>query len=158
MKELENHVDIRGTQPKSRARGRAAALLMKSSRPADSKLLADRRGVHFGHRRRWRVIQHFILFLEDQGYSATTASRFSAVLLASSVRARAGWLRGRSILKEEHHGGVLFFAWCVALFAWPRSSTKCAVVICADFWFLDGRGLHADSIGYRGVLRHRLTG
>lgn len=34
------------------------------------------------------VVQHFILFLEDQGYSATTASRFSAVLLASSLCGR----------------------------------------------------------------------
>jgi MFS family permease len=34
------------------------------------------------------VVQHFILFLEDRGYSATTASRFSAVLLASSLCGR----------------------------------------------------------------------
>lgn len=34
------------------------------------------------------VIQHFILFLEDQGYSATTASRFLSVLLASSLCGR----------------------------------------------------------------------
>jgi MFS family permease len=34
------------------------------------------------------VIQHLILFLEDQRYSATTASRFSAVLLASSLCGR----------------------------------------------------------------------
>ncbi len=34
------------------------------------------------------VIQHFILFLRDQGYSPTTASRFSTVLLASSLGGR----------------------------------------------------------------------
>jgi len=34
------------------------------------------------------VIQHFILFLKDQGYSATAASRFSAGLLAASLAGR----------------------------------------------------------------------
>jgi MFS family permease len=34
------------------------------------------------------VIQHFILFLKDLGYSSSTASRFSTVLLASSLAGR----------------------------------------------------------------------
>ena len=34
------------------------------------------------------VIQHFILFLKDLGYSSLTASRFSTVLLASSLAGR----------------------------------------------------------------------
>jgi len=34
------------------------------------------------------VIQHFILFLKDQGYSATAATRFSTALLASSLGGR----------------------------------------------------------------------
>lgn len=34
------------------------------------------------------VIQHFILFLQDQGYSATLASRFSTALLAASLAGR----------------------------------------------------------------------
>jgi MFS family permease len=34
------------------------------------------------------VIQHFILFLKDQGYSATVASRFSTGLLAASLAGR----------------------------------------------------------------------
>jgi MFS family permease len=34
------------------------------------------------------VIQHFILFLQDQGYSAAAASRFSSILLASSLGGR----------------------------------------------------------------------
>jgi MFS family permease len=43
------------------------------------------------------VIQHFILFLKDQGYSGTTASRFSTVLLASSLGGRVlvGYLADR---------------------------------------------------------------
>ena len=43
------------------------------------------------------VIQHFILFLKDQGYSATAASRFSTALLASSLGGRVlvGYLADR---------------------------------------------------------------
>jgi MFS family permease len=43
------------------------------------------------------VIQHFILFLKDQGYSATAASRFSTGLLASSLGGRVlvGYLADR---------------------------------------------------------------
>jgi MFS family permease len=43
------------------------------------------------------VIQHFILFLKDQGYSAATASRFSTALLAASLGGRVvvGYLADR---------------------------------------------------------------
>jgi MFS transporter, OFA family, oxalate/formate antiporter len=43
------------------------------------------------------VIQHFILFLKDQGYSAATASKFSTALLASSLGGRVivGYLADR---------------------------------------------------------------
>jgi MFS transporter, OFA family, oxalate/formate antiporter len=43
------------------------------------------------------VIQHFILFLKDQGYSATEASQFSTALLASSLGSRVlvGYLADR---------------------------------------------------------------
>jgi MFS family permease len=43
------------------------------------------------------VIQHFILFLKDQGYSATVATRFSTALLASSLggRVAVGYLADR---------------------------------------------------------------
>src|SRR2546427_9375829 len=43
------------------------------------------------------VIPHFILFLKDQGYTATTATRFSTALLAASLgrRVLAGYLADR---------------------------------------------------------------
>ncbi len=43
------------------------------------------------------VIQHFILFLKDVGYSATNAARFSTILLASSLAGRVvvGYLADR---------------------------------------------------------------
>src|SRR5260370_34936470 len=43
------------------------------------------------------VIQHFILFLKDQGYSAAAASRFSTALLAASLGGRVlgGFLADR---------------------------------------------------------------
>ena len=43
------------------------------------------------------IVQHFILFLRDEGYSATTASRFLTALLASSLAGRilVGYLADR---------------------------------------------------------------
>jgi len=43
------------------------------------------------------VIQHFILFMKDAGHSATTAARFSTILLASSLGGRVivGYLADR---------------------------------------------------------------
>src|SRR5262249_20068296 len=43
------------------------------------------------------VIQHFILFLKDSGYSATTASQYSTILLAASLGGRVivGYLADR---------------------------------------------------------------
>jgi len=43
------------------------------------------------------VVQHFILFLKDAGYSATSAARFSTILLASSLGGRVivGYLADR---------------------------------------------------------------
>jgi MFS family permease len=43
------------------------------------------------------VIQHFILFLKDVGYSATSASRYSSILLAASLAGRVivGYLADR---------------------------------------------------------------
>jgi MFS family permease len=48
------------------------------------------------------VIQHFILFLRDQGYSVTAASRFSTALLASSLAGRVfvGYLADRFLKKN----------------------------------------------------------
>src|SRR5882762_6340061 len=55
------------------------------------------------------VIQHFILFLKDQGYSATTATRFSTALLASSLggRVAVGYLADRFRKKNTM---ALFYA------------------------------------------------
>jgi MFS family permease len=55
------------------------------------------------------VIQHFILFLKDQGYSLTTASRFSTALLASSLGGRVvvGYLADRFRKKNTM---ALFYA------------------------------------------------
>jgi MFS family permease len=55
------------------------------------------------------VIQHFILFLEDQGYSATTASRFSTALLAASLGGRVlvGYLADR--FQKKNTMAVCYF-------------------------------------------------
>src|ERR1700694_246174 len=55
------------------------------------------------------VIQHFILFLKDQGYSAATATQFSTALLASSLGGRVvvGYLADRFRKKNTM---ALFYA------------------------------------------------
>ncbi len=55
------------------------------------------------------VIQHFILFLKDQGYSTTVATRFSTALLASSLGGRVvvGYLADRFRKKNTM---ALFYA------------------------------------------------
>ena len=55
------------------------------------------------------VIQHFILFLKDQGYSVTTATRFSTALLASSLggRVAVGYVADRFRKKNTM---ALFYA------------------------------------------------
>jgi MFS family permease len=55
------------------------------------------------------VIQHFILFLKDQGYSAAAASRFSTALLAASLGGRVlvGYVADRSRKKNTM---TLFYA------------------------------------------------
>jgi len=55
------------------------------------------------------VIQHFILFLKDQGYSAATASRFSTALLAASLGGRVvvGYLADRY---QKKNTMALFYA------------------------------------------------
>jgi len=55
------------------------------------------------------VIQHFILFLKDQGYSAAAASRFSTALLAASLGGRVlvGYVADRSRKKNTM---ALFYA------------------------------------------------
>ena len=53
------------------------------------------------------VIQHFILFLKDQGYSATVASRFSAGLLAASLAGRI--LVGYAVDHVRKKNAMAFF-------------------------------------------------
>ncbi len=55
------------------------------------------------------VIQHFILFLKDAGYSTTTAARFSSILLASSLGGRVivGYLADR--FRKTHIMAFFYF-------------------------------------------------
>jgi MFS family permease len=55
------------------------------------------------------VVQHFILFLKDAGYSATAAARFSTILLASSLGGRVivGYLADR--LRKTHIMTFFYF-------------------------------------------------
>jgi sugar phosphate permease len=62
------------------------------------------------------VIQHFILFLKDQGYSAVTATRFSTALLASSLGGRVvvGYLADR--FRKKNTMSLFYGLLCASLF------------------------------------------
>ncbi len=70
------------------------------------------------------VIQHFILFLKDSGYSAITASKYSTILLAASLGGRVivGYLADR--FSKAHLMAFFYFLIGVSVFllANPHSS------------------------------------
>jgi MFS family permease len=70
------------------------------------------------------VVQHFILFLKDAGYSSTAAARFSTILLGSSLGGRVivGYLADR--FRKTHIMAFFYFliGASVFLLANPQSS------------------------------------
>jgi MFS family permease len=72
------------------------------------------------------VIQHFILFLRDSGYSATAASRYSSILLASSLAGRVivGYVADR--FRKSYIMALFYFLIGVSIFllANPHSTVS----------------------------------
>jgi MFS family permease len=70
------------------------------------------------------VIQHFILFLKDSGYSATAASRYSTILLAASLGGRVivGYIADR--FRKSYIMAFFYFTIGASVFllANPRST------------------------------------
>ena len=87
------------------------------------------------------VIQHFILFLKDAGYSATAASQYSTILLTASLGGRVivGYLADR--FRKSHLMALFYFLIGVSVFllAYPHSE----VVLCG-FAILFGFAMGAD--------------
>jgi MFS family permease len=87
------------------------------------------------------VIQHYILFLKDTGYSATAASRYSTILLAASLGGRVivGHLADR--FQKAYIMAVFYFliGLSVFLLAYPHSS-----VILWSFALVFGFSMGAD--------------
>jgi MFS transporter, OFA family, oxalate/formate antiporter len=87
------------------------------------------------------VIQHFILFLKDAGYSATTASQYSTILLTASLGGRVivGHLADR--VRKSHLMAFFYFliGASVFLLAYPH-----ATVILVTFAVVFGFSMGAD--------------
>lgn len=87
------------------------------------------------------VIQHFILFLKDSGYSATTASKYSTILLAASLGGRVivGYLADR--FRKAYLMAFFYFLIGVSVFllANPHSS-----VVLWTFAIVFGFSMGAD--------------
>jgi MFS family permease len=82
------------------------------------------------------VIQHFILFLKDAGYSATGAARFSTILLASSLGGRVivGYLADR--FRKTHIMTFFYFLIGASVFLLvnaPSSAVLCTFAIIFGF-------------------------
>src|SRR5215472_1896356 len=87
------------------------------------------------------VIQHFILFLKDAGYSATAATRYSTMLLTASLGGRVivGYLADR--FRKSYLMAFFYFVIGASVFllAYPHSTA----VLCG-FAILFGFGMGAD--------------
>ncbi|HEV2197705.1 MAG TPA: MFS transporter [Candidatus Acidoferrum sp.] len=87
------------------------------------------------------VIQHFILFLKDAGYSATAASQYSTILLTASLGGRVivGYLADR--FRKSHLMALFYFliGASVFLLAYPHSP-----VVLWGFAILFGFSMGAD--------------
>src|SRR5262249_27014338 len=69
------------------------------------------------------VIQHFILFLKDSGYSATAASRYSSILLSASLGGRVVVGHIADHFRKSYIMAIFFFliGASVFLLAYPQS-------------------------------------
>jgi MFS family permease len=70
------------------------------------------------------VIQHFILFLKDSGYSATAASRYSSILLTASLGGRVIVGHIADHFRKSYIMAIFFFliGASVFLLAYPQSA------------------------------------
>ena len=87
------------------------------------------------------VIQHFILFLKDAGYSATAASQYSTILLTASLGGRVivGYLADR--FRKSYLMAFFYFLIGVSVFllAYPHSP-----ILLASFAVIFGFAMGAD--------------
>jgi MFS family permease len=87
------------------------------------------------------VIQHFILFLKDAGYSATTASKYSTILLTASLGGRVivGYLADR--FRKSYLMAFFYFliGASVFLLIYPKSP-----VVLVNFAVVFGFAMGAD--------------
>ena len=87
------------------------------------------------------VIQHFILFLKDAGYSATSASKYSTMLLTASLGGRVivGYLADR--IRKSSLMALFYFVIGASLFllAYPKSP-----VVLVSFAVVFGFAMGAD--------------
>ncbi len=87
------------------------------------------------------VVQHFILFLKDEGYSATSAARFSTILLASSLGGRVivGYLADR--FPKTHIMACFYFLIGASVFLLGNSHSPVAL---GAFAIIFGFSMGAD--------------
>lgn len=75
------------------------------------------------------VVQHLILFLKDSGYSATTASRYSAILLTASLAGRVivGYIADR--LSKSYVMACFYFVIGASVFLLGNASSPAILLL-----------------------------
>src|SRR6266850_3983728 len=115
-------VDSDFANEKSRAADRSSAGVAQAIRSASFWLILAGSTLVIGAI--GAVIQHFILFLKDAGYTPTAASRFFTILLTSSLGGRVlvGYVADRFRKSSIMSLFYLLIGASVFLLAWPNSS------------------------------------
>ena len=106
---------------KSKAADRSSAGIAKAARSASFWLILAGSTLVIGAI--GAVIQHFILFLKDAGYTPTAASRFFTILLTSSLGGRVlvGYVADRFRKSSIMALFYLLIGASIFLLAWPHS-------------------------------------
>ncbi len=105
------------------------------------------------------VIQQFVLFLRDTGYTTVQASHVSSGLLFAGLAGRVavGYLVDRYNKKNVMALFYLLLAFAIPLLFLARQPCR-ALGVCADLWICHGSGLSVDSAGHGRVLRLGVAG
>jgi MFS family permease len=117
----DGHVDADSANEKSKAADRSSAGVAEAVRSASFWLILAGSTLVIGAI--GAVIQHFILFLKDAGYTPTAASRFFTILLTSSLGGRVlvGYVADRFRKSSIMALFYLLIGASTFLLAWPHS-------------------------------------
>src|SRR5438477_6643865 len=125
----------------------------RSGCDSHNEFLAYFGGINRGHWRHWRGNPTFHLVSEGCGlFLSYGVAIFYGSASSKPWRPRIGGLRVGPLPKKRRDGDILRRAKHFHSLAELCTFSRCGLGVCNGFWFFDGRGLHADSVGGRGMF------